>query len=329
MVENILAWLSIAVGFGAILALSGLGETINEKVGHLNLGVPGIMYFSAICAYVCCMFYEKDNEHPIAIVTILIALLVSFAVGMLFGLIYSVVCVTFKCNQNVMGLAIASFGVGFGKFLSLSLGLRDYKLSFAGSVFNQGIPVLKDIPYVGRVLFNHGFMTYVALVFCIIAYIFFKRTRAGLNLSAVGESPATADAAGIRVTLYKYVATLIGCGFCGLGGMTYVLDYTHGLWSTNNNIEAIGWLDVCLVIFVTWRPIHLIWGAPLFAFCYWAYTYIPVMVSSKFNFVGFNDLLQMLPYLVTIIILIINSLKKKKENQPPQSLGVAYFRENR
>ena len=112
-------------------------------------------------------------------------------------------------------------------------------------------------------------------------------------------------------------------------------------WNTIQLVFAAvgGWLGyflggcdgllIALVIFVTWRPIHLIWGAPLFAFCYWAYTYIPVMVSSKFNFVGFNDLLQMLPYLVTIIILIINSLKKKKENQPPQSLGVAYFRENR
>lgn len=329
MVESVISWLSIAIGFGAILALSGLGETITEKAGHLNLGVPGIMYFSAICAYVCCMIYEKDNDNPIAIVTVLIALSVSFVVGMVFGLIYSIVCVTFRCNQNVMGLAIASFGVGLGKFFSLSLGLRDYKLSFAGKVFNQGIPYLKDIPYVGRILFDHGFMTYLAIFFSIIAYIFYTRTRIGLNVSAVGESPATADAVGIRVGLYKYVSTLIGCGFCGLGGMTYVLDYTHGLWSTNNNIEAIGWLAVALVIFIAWKPIHLIWGAPLFAFCYWAYTYVPVMISSRFNFTGFNDLLQILPYLVTIIILIINSLKKKKENQPPQSLGVAYFREER
>lgn len=329
MIENIIAWLSLALGFGTILALSGLGETINEKVGHLNLGVPGIMYFSAICSYVCCMYYEKGNESPNAFVTVLIGLSVAFAVGALFGLIYSIVCVTFRCNQNVMGLAIASFGVGFGKYLSLSLGLKDYKLAFAGNVFTTGIPWLKDIPYVGKVLFDHGFMTYFALIVCILAYVFFRTTRIGLNVAACGESPQTADSAGIPVSKYKYIATLIGCGFCGLGGMTYVLDYTHGLWATNNNIEAIGWLAVCLVIFASWKPIHLIWGAPLFAFCYWAYTYIPLLIDTKYNFVGFNDLLQMLPYLVTIVILIINSFKKKKENQPPQSLGLAYFREER
>lgn len=329
MIDNLLSWFSIAIGFGAILSLSGLGETINEKVGHLNLGVPGIMYFSAICSYVCCMFYEKDNADPHAAITILIALSVSFLVGALFGLIYSLVCVTFRCNQNVMGLAIASFGVGFGKYLSTSLGLKDYKLAFAGKVFTDGIPILKDIPYVGKIFFNHGFMTYLALLACILAFIFYKATRKGLNAAAVGESPQTADSAGISVVRYKYLSTLIGCGFCGLGGMTYVLDYTHGLWSTNNNIEAIGWLAVALVIFASWKPIHLIWGAPLFAFCYWAYTYIPLLIDAKYNFVGFNDLLQMLPYLVTILILIINSFKKKKENQPPQSLGVAYFREER
>ena len=328
MVTAIISWITMAISFGAILAFSSLGEIINEKAGHLNLGVPGIMYFSAICAYVCCMFYEKGNDNPIAIVTILIAIAVAFSVGALFGLIYSVVCVTFKCNQNVMGLAISTFGVGFGKFLSSALGLTNYKLAFAGKIFNYGIPLLEDIPYVGTIFFSHGFMVYIAVILCILATILFKKTRVGLNLSAVGESPATADAAGINVNGYKYVSTLIGCGLCGLGGMTYVLDYSEGLWSTNNSIESLGWLAVCLVIFVIWRPVHLIWGAPLFAFLYWAFNFIPTMIGSA-NFVGLNDLIQTLPYVVTIIILIINSFKKKKENQPPESLGLPYFRENR
>lgn len=328
MIDTMIMWVVLAIGFGTILSLSALGEIITEKAGHLNLGVPGIMYFAAICSYVCCMYYEKGNDNPNGFVTFLIAVLVAFAVGGIFGLIYSIVCVTFKCNQNVMGLAITSFGVGLGKFLSASLGLTDYKLSHAGKIFASGIPVLEDIPYVGEILFSHGIMTYIAIVICIIAFIFFKKTRIGLNLSAVGESPATSDAAGINVTRYKYTATIIGCGLCGLGGMTYVLDYTQGLWATNNNIESIGWLAVALVIFASWNPIHLLWGAPLFAFCYWAFNYIPGMIGSH-NFTGLNDILEMIPYVVTIIILIINSMRKKRENQPPESLGVSYFRENR
>lgn len=327
MIDSIVAWIALALSFGSIMAVSALGEIINEKAGHLNLGVPGIMYFSAIVSYVCCMYYEKGNDNPSWIVTVLIALCVSFGIGGLFGLLYSVICATFRCNQNVMGLAISTFGVGFGKFLSSALGLTDYKLAFAGEIFNKPIPGLNQIPYLGTIL-SQGFMFYLVLFICIAAGIFFSKTRIGLNLKSVGESPATADAAGIPVMRYKYLATVIGCGLVGLGGMTYVLDYTAGLWATNNNIESIGWLAVCLVIFVTWKPLHLLWGAPLFAFFYWAFNYIPGMIGDH-NFVGLNDLIQMLPYLVTIVVLIINSARKKKENQPPSSLGVAYFREDR
>ena len=328
MIENIISWFAIAIGFGAIMALSSLGEILNEKVGHLNLGVPGIMYFSAILSYVCCMFYEKGNDNPQWYITVLIALGVSFGVGALFGALYSLLCVTFKANQNVMGLAISTFGVGFGKFVSSALGLTNYKLTFAGTIFNAGIPVLEDIPYIGPIFFGQGFMVYLTIVLCILAAFFLKRTRPGLNLKAVGESPATADSAGINVSRYQYFTTMIGCGFCGMGGMMYILDYTDGLWATNNNIEAIGWLSIALVIFASWKPLHLLWGAPLFAFCYWAFNFIPPMLGSL-NFTGLSDLIQTLPYVVTIIILIINSFRKKKENQPPQSLGLAYFRENR
>ena len=327
-IDLIISWLSMAIGFGSILAIASLGELLTEKVGHLNLGVPGIMYFSAICSYICCMYYEKGNENPSALVVILIAVLVSFAVGALFGAIYSLICVTFQCNQNVMGLAISTFGVGFGKFLSSAFKLTSYKLSFAGSLFNAGIPVLKDIPYVGEIFFNQGMMVYVTILLCILASIFLFKTRTGLNLRAVGENPATADSAGINVIKYKYIATIIGCGFAGFGGMMYVLDFNGGLWATNNNIESIGWLAVALVIFATWKPLSLLWAAPLFAFCFWAFNFIPSMLG-KYNFTGLNDLIQTLPYVVTIIILVINSLKKKKENQPPQSLGLSYFRENR
>jgi len=158
--------------------------------------------------------------------------------------------------------------------------------------------------------------------------IFFRKTRIGLNLRSIGESPATADAVGLNVSRYKYIATMIGCSLAGLGGMIYVMQFSGASWSTNNSIEALGWLAVALVIFVSWKPIHLLWGAPLFGFLFWAYAYLPNMLSIN-GFTGMTQVIQMLPYLVTIIVLIINSSRKKKENQPPASLGLPYFREER
>lgn len=170
--------------------------------------------------------------------------------------------------------------------------------------------------------------TYAAIVLAVVLHWFFTRTRAGLNLRAVGENPATADAAGINVTLYKYVATCTGAAICGVGGLYYVLDYNQGIWATTGQIEALGWLAVALVIFTTWKPLNAIWGAYLFGVLYWLYQFLPsllgITVASYMT-----DLIQMLPYVVTIVVLIVVSLRKKKENQPPEHLGLSYFREER
>ena len=178
-------------------------------------------------------------------------------------------------------------------------------------------------------LCSHGFMLYLAIIIAVVMAFFLKKTKAGLNLRAVGENPATADAAGINVSKYKYLATSIGAGIAGLGGAYYILDYNYGGWSTGaaGGLQALGWLAVALVIFAVWRPINLIWGSFIFGLCYWLYNYIVVfgikMTSAQ------SSLLEAVPYLVTIIVLIISSVHKKKENQPPSALGLAYFREER
>jgi ABC-type uncharacterized transport system permease subunit len=329
--DNLISWIMSAVIYGTTLTLSGLGETLNEKSGHLNLGVPGIMYLAAICSFLPVYIYEQNVANPLAIVSILIAIVVALAVGAIMGFIYSLLCVTFKANQNVVGLVISTFGVGFGKFISSAshiVGSGGVKASFATTIFNTGIPVLKDIPYVGQIFFGYGFMTYLVLILAILANIFLRKTRIGLNLKSVGENPATADAVGINVTKFRYIATMTGCGLCGLGGITYVLTFASGLWSTNNGIEAIGWLAVALVIFSSWRPKNLIWGSVLFGLFFWTYNYLPSLVSIP-SFTGLTEILEMLPYIFTIIVLIINSLRRKKENQPPESLGLPYFREER
>ena len=137
----------------------------------------------------------------------------------------------------------------------------------------------------------------------------------------------SADAAGINVTKYKYVATVCGCALCGLASTVYLFMFSGGggLWATTNNIEAIGWLAVALVIFSTWKPVHLIWGSYLFGLLYWAYNYAPAVFKISIPV----QLWQMLPYVVTIVVLILTSMRKKRENQPPQGLGVPYFREER
>lgn len=322
--DTIINWIAGAVVYGTVLAAPALGETINEKTGHLNLGVPGIMYLAGFVSY----YLVKLTGGTNSFLTVVVALLAGLLVGAIFGLIYSVMCVTFKANQNVVGLAISTFGVGFGKFFSTMFEVGNESLSQAGLVFNTGIPYLKDLPYAGKLLFDYGFMTYLMLVVLILAFLFFRKTRVGLSLKAVGESPASADAAGIAVTRYKYLGTIVGCAFCGLGGTIYVFQFSSGNWGTNNNMEAIGWLAIALVIFATWNPLNLLWCAPLFGFLYWAFTYLPNLIDLTF-FSGMTQVLQMLPYLLTVLILIFNSLRRKRESQPPASMGLSYFREER
>ena len=162
----------------------------------------------------------------------------------------------------------------------------------------------------------------MAIIVALIAAYVLKRTRTGLELRAVGENPATADAAGISVGRYKYAATCIGSVIAGLGGLYYVMDYACGIWS-NDAFGDRGWLAIALVIFAVWKPDMSILGSILFGGLFIVHNYIPNLDVST------QELIKMLPYLVTIIVLIIISMRKKRENQPPASLGLSYFREDR
>ena len=166
-------------------------------------------------------------------------------------------------------------------------------------------------------------MVYLAIALSIVMAWFLNRTRAGLNLRAVGENPATADAAGVNVTRYKYLATCVGAGISGMGGLYYTMDYIKGTWANDGTIESLGWLAVALVIFAIWRPLNAIWGSYLFGLLFWVYLIIPGLGRRDI------ELFKMLPYLVTILVLVVISLRKKRENQPPASLGLPYFREER
>ena len=211
----------------------------------------------------------------------------------------------------------------FGGSLSkMSGGVGQISVKVTASAYRATIPVLSELPVVGPIFFSYGFLTYFCVLIAIVMSWFLNRTRQGLNLRAVGESPATADAAGINVNLYKYLATCIGGAIAGLGGLYFVMEYTGGTWA-NNGFGDRGWLAVALVIFARWKPLHAVWGALLFGALYILYLYIPGLERST------QEIFKMLPYLVTVLVLVLISLRKKKEDQPPESLGLAYFREER
>ncbi len=331
MIEtNLLAWLYRAIQFGTIIMFGSMGEILTEKSGNLNLGVPGIMYLGAFAGFASAYTYENAVQNPVGIVCIIIALVTAFIAASLGGLIYSFLTITLRANQNVTGLALTTFGMGVSNFFGAYLlkGEVYTAAPVSNAAFTTKIPVLSELGIFGEIFFSYGFLAYLAIIVAVLMHIFFTKTRAGLNLRAVGENPATADAAGINVTRYKYLATVIGAGISGIGGLYYVLDYNNGIWATTGQIEALGWLAVALVIFTTWRPLNAIWGAYLFGSLYWLYNFLPKLLGFT-NVDRTSSLYQMIPYLVTIFVLVAVSLRRKRESQPPASLGLAYFREER
>ncbi len=317
-----------AVIQGIPLLFGSTGEIITEKSGNLNLGIPGIMYVGGISGIIGAFFYEMYGNTENAFLCVLVPLLASILGSALMGLIYSVLTITLRANQNVTGLALTTFGIGVGNFFGGSLpkllGQESGTISLVttGNYFKAALPFAKDMGAFGEAFLSYGFLAYVAIIIALICSFVLTKTRVGLNLRAVGESPATADAAGISVTNYKYAATIIGAAIAGLGGLYFVMDYTGGAW-TNGGFGDRGWLAIALVIFAVWKPKFAILGSILFGGLF----ILPVQLSGLSA--SATELIKMLPYAVTIIILVVISIRKKKENQPPEALGLPYFREER
>lgn len=317
-----------AVVQGIPLLYGATGETLTEKSGNLNLGIPGIMYVGGICGVIGAFFYEQSG-HMNGFLAVMIPLLCCLAGSLLMGLLYCFLTVTLRANQNVTGLAMTTFGVGFGNFFGGSLikltgaEVPSIALSATSGYFRKTLPIAETTGVFGKLFLSYGFLAYAAIVIALVASYVLKKTRVGLQLRAVGESPATADAAGINITRYKYKATCIGSMIAGLGGLYYVMDYANGVWS-NNAFGDRGWLAIALVIFTIWRPNVSILASILFGGLYILNIYLPTGAQM-----AVKELYKMLPYVITLIVLIIVSLRKKREDQPPASLGLSYFREER
>ena len=317
-----------AVMQGIPLLLGATGETLTEKSGNLNLGIPGIMYVGGICGVIGAFFYEQSG-HMNGFLAVAIPVLCCLLGSLLMGLLYCFLTVNLRANQNVTGLAMTTFGVGFGNFFGGSLikltgsEVPSIALSATSAYFSKSLPVTDKLGAFGKLFCSYGFLAYAAIIIALVCSYVLKRTRVGLQLRAVGESPATADAAGIDIAKYKYVATCVGSMIAGLGGLYYVMDYACGVWS-NDAFGDRGWLAIALVIFTIWRPNLGILASILFGGLYILYLFIPTGTN-----LAVKELYKMLPYLVTIFVLVLTSMRNKRDNQPPESLGVPYFREDR
>lgn len=308
----IISFLYATVQAGTPLLFATLGELLTEKVGNLNLGVEGMMLMGSIMGFI--VGFNTGNPG--------LAILAAGLAGAMGALIYAFLTVTLKTNQVVTGLSLTIFGTGFASFVGNNMVGKKLPESFTRYFSDVGVPLLKDIPIIGDIFFNQDIFIYFGYLTVILLWIMIYKTNIGLNLRMVGESPGAADASGINVLKYKYFFILLGGALCGIGGAYLSLVYVP-VWQENIT-SGIGWIAVALVIFSLWNPSRAIWGAYFFGGLS-----IVGFRLQKFDLPISIYLLDMLPYLATILILIFMSVKKSKENKAPKDLGNPYFREER
>jgi len=310
--DTIISFLAAAIVAGTPLLFATLGEALTERAGHLNLGVEGMMLMGAVAGFQVGLI----SHSPI------LAMLAAMVGGAAGALIYAVLTITLRANQVVTGLALTIFGTGYAGFMGKKL--VGEIAPDAIKVFFRPVelPLLSKIPVLGPILFHQDVFVYFGFILAILMGIYLYKTRIGLNLRAVSENPAAADAASINISWYKYIHVLVGGALCGLGGAYLSLVYVPA-WAENVTAGR-GWIAVALVIFASWNPYKAILGAYLFG----------GLDILGFRMQGGNlpisqYFINMLPYLVTIFVLVAASMRNSKENAPPKALGQPYFREDR
>lgn len=301
--------LAAAIASGAAILCAALGEAFAERSGVLNLGVEGMMLMGALGGFAVCTW---TGSAPIGALGAIVT-------GALMAGIHAVLTVSFRANQVVSGLALTIFGQGLSAYLGASLIGQPAPDRFS----RLSIPVLGDVPWLGPILFHQDALAYLAYAVVPISWWFMFRTQPGLNLRAVGENPATADAMGLNVVALRYRYVMIGGAFAGLGGAVISLATNPG-WSENMTAGR-GWIAVALVIFGTWNPARVAVGALLFG----------AVEAGQFRLQGVNVpvssfFLNMLPYLFTILVLVLATQRTRRLRiGQPAALGRAYVREER
>ena len=309
---ELIAILVAGLSVGTPILYATVGETITEKCGNMNLGVEGVMLIGAVMGFIT----GSRTGNP------WLALLAAGVAGAIGTLLFGFLTITLRCNQTVTGLTLSIFGGGFANFLGNSYMGSRLPDSVLAAFGNIKIPVLGDIPVIGRIFFQQNLLVYLSYLLVIVVTIFMSRINAGLNLRIIGENPGTADSLGINVTKYKYLSVLVSGFLCGIGG-AYICLVTIPTWQ-NNIVGGKGWIAVTLVIFTNWSVKNDFLGAMLFGIL----TILGIYLQ-KYNLPISQYFFDMLPYLMTILIMCLGAFNKKRTVGEPESLGVAYFRESR
>ncbi|PIE55588.1 MAG: ABC transporter permease [Dethiosulfovibrio peptidovorans] len=307
--EIVIPILAAAVRSGTPILYATLGEIVTEKSGVMNLGLEGLMLLGALSGFVV----TSATGTP------WLGVAIAFGVGAFFSLIHAAVCVSLGGNQVVSGLALTMLGTGVSAIMG-----REYIGQTIVGLTKRPIPGLAQIPLIGPVFFDHDPLVYFSYGLVLFLCWFFWRTRAGLNLRAVGDSPQAADSVGLSVVLIRYVYTVIGGGIVAIGGAYLSISYSH-MW-TEGMSAGRGWIAVALVIFAIWNPARAAFGSYLFGGV--------EACQLRIQAAGTNipaPLLLMLPYVLTIIVLLVISIRKGQGILfgAPAALGTPFYREER
>ncbi len=308
-----------AIIMGTPLLFATLGEILTEKAGHLNLGVEGMMMMGASFGF----FVGYNTGNPP------LAVLAAGLAGALGALVFAVLTVTFRTNQMVTGFTLTIFLTGVANLLGNSLGNLTLSPEFIAAVGPRPIPLLSEIPFLGIALFRQNAYVYFGLITAAAAWVHLYKTKLGLALRMVGENPAAAAVTGIKVTAVKYGHILAGGFLCGLGGACLTLVIVPR-WQESVT-AGMGWIAIALVIFATWNPLKAILGAYLFG-ALRCLTYklqnVPIGIGGVTISIP-SQLLDLLPYAMTIVVLVLTTMGRRRENGAPGWLGKPYFREDR
>ena len=332
--DNLVNIFVAAVLAGTPLLFGTIGEILTEKSGNLNLGVEGMMFMGAIAGLAGVYFTELWFGQLSGPAYLLLAIGCSFLCAAFGAAIYGFLTITLRANQNVTGLTLTIFGVGFGNFfgevftnaapakvMAISSAA---KLTFANDSIFPFLATLAEhnqfIWYINKLFFSYNILVYLGIVLAILMTLFFNRTRIGLNLRSVGENPATADAAGINVNRYKYLATIIGGGICGIGGMYISMVTSNGVWIFNC-VGGKGWIAIALVIFAMWSPARALLGSLVFGGLSILRMYVPLGIPI--------EIYDIFPYFFTALVLIFTSMRQSRQHNMPRHCGCNYFREER
>jgi simple sugar transport system permease protein len=310
-----------AVVYGTPILFAALGELLAERSGVLNLGVEGMMLVGAVMGF----WAMQRGSGPTWLVLLLAVLTAAFA-GLVISAIHAFLVISLRASQIVSGLALTIFagGLGLSSYLGNDLGLADLPPKHQFSEIN--LFGGKNLPVVGPVFFHQSALVYASWAMVVVVALYLMRTRLGLNVRAVGESPGAADAMGISVTRYRYAHVLAGGALAGVGGACYSLSITPGWTDGDSLVGGAGWIAIALVIFSFWRPELCLVGAYLFGG-------LSGGLPSALQAHGYKikpEFLNALPYVMTVVVLVlVSTALARRRLGAPAALGVAYVREER